>query len=217
MGGSSSASWASSTHELQQKLDRLGIQVDASHFYTSALATASFLATQHPGGSAYVIGEAGLINALYNTGFSMNDMNPDYVVVGETRSYSFEKLERAVNFVRAGAKLIGTNPDLTDKIEEGITPAAGSLIAPIELATGRKPYFVGKPNPLIMRSALRYLDEHSENAVMIGDRMDTDIKVGLESGLQTILVLTGITKPEMIAKFPYRPNHVVNSVAEIQP
>jgi NagD protein len=204
-----------SPHELQQKLDRLGIEVDASHFYTSALATASFLATQHPGGSAYVIGEAGLINALYNVGFSMNDMNPDYVVVGETRSYSFEKLERAVNFVRAGAKLIGTNPDLTDKIEEGIAPAAGSLIAPIELATGRKPYFVGKPNPLMMRHALKRLKCQREETIIIGDRMDTDIIAGIESEIETVLVLSGVTAREDLRKFAYRPTYILEGIGDI--
>jgi NagD protein len=204
-----------SPHELQQKLDRLGIQIKTCHFYTSALATASFLATQHPGGSAYVIGEAGLINALYNAGFSMNDMDPDYVVVGETRSYSFEKLERAVNFVRAGAKLIGTNPDLTDKMEQGIAPATGSLIAPIELAAGRKAYFVGKPNPLMMRQGLRMLKCRREETIIIGDRMDTDIIAGIESEIETGLVLSGVTAKEDLQKFPYRPTYVLQGIGDI--
>jgi NagD protein len=204
-----------SPHELQQKLDRLGIKVEALHFYTSALATASFLATQHPGGSAYVIGEAGLTNALYNAGFSMNDVNPDYVVVGETRSYSFEKLERAVNFVRAGAKLIGTNPDLTDKIEEGIAPATGSLIAPIELATGRKAYFVGKPNPLMMRHGLRMLNSRREETMIIGDRMDTDILAGIEAEIDTVLVLSGVTAREDLQNFAYRPDLVIEGIGDI--
>ena len=204
-----------SPHELQQKLDRLGIKAEASHFYTSALATASFLATQHPGGSAYVIGEAGLTNALYNAGFSMNDVNPDYVVVGETRSYSFEKLERAVNFVRAGARLIGTNPDLTDKIEEGIAPATGSLIAPIELATGREAYFVGKPNPLMMRHGLRMLNSRREETMIIGDRMDTDILAGIEAEIDTVLVLSGVTAREDLQNFAYRPDLVIEGIGDI--
>ena len=204
-----------SPRELQQKLDRLGIGVDASHFYTSALATASFLATQHPDGSAYVIGEAGLTNALYEVGFSMNDINPDYVVVGETRSYSFEKLERAVNLVRAGAKLIGTNPDLTGPVEGGIVPATGSLIAPIELATDSNAYFVGKPNPLMMRHALKRLGCRLEETAIIGDRMDTDIIAGIEADIETVLVLSGVTAKEDLQKFAYRPHYILTGVGDI--
>ena len=204
-----------SPRELQEKLDRLGIGVDASHFYTSALATASFLATQHPDGSAYVIGETGLTNALYEAGFSMNDINPDYVVVGETRSYSFEKLERAVNLVRAGAKLVGTNPDLTGPVEEGIVPATGALIAPIELATGRKAYFVGKPNPLMMRHALKRLGCRLEETAIIGDRMDTDIIAGIEADIETVLVLSGVTAKEDLQKFAYRPHYILTGVGDI--
>ncbi|MDX2455502.1 HAD-IIA family hydrolase [Desulfosarcina sp.] len=204
-----------SPRELQQKLDRLGIDVDASHFYTSALATASFLATQHPDGSAYVIGETGLTNALYEAGFSMNDINPDYVVVGETRSYSYGKLERAVKLVRAGAKLVGTNPDLTGPVEEGIVPATGALIAPIELATGCKAYFVGKPNPLMMRHALKRLDCRLEETAIIGDRMDTDIIAGIEADIETVLVLSGVTAKEDLHKFAYRPNYILTGVGDI--
>lgn len=204
-----------SPRELQEKLDRLGIGVAASHFYTSALATASFLATQHPDGSAYVIGETGLTNALYEAGFSMNDINPDYVVVGETRSYSFEKLERAVNLVRAGAKLIGTNPDLTGPVEEGIVPATGALIAPIELATGRKAYFVGKPNPLMMRHALKRLGCRLEETVIIGDRMDTDIIAGIEADIETVLVLSGVTAKADLQQFAYRPHYILTGVGDI--
>ncbi len=204
-----------SPRELQQKLDRLGIRVDASRFYTSALATAAFLATQHPDGSAYVIGEAGLTNALDEAGFSMNDINPDYVVVGETRSYSFEKLERAVNLVRAGAKLIGTNPDLTGPVEGGIVPATGALIAPIELATGCKAYFVGKPNPLMMRHALKRLGCRLEETAIIGDRMDTDIIAGIEADIETVLVLSGVTAKEDLQRFAYRPHYTLTGVGEI--
>jgi NagD protein len=166
--------------ELSQKLSRLGIDVEPNHFYTSALATASFLATQRPGGSVYVIGEPGLIQALYDQGFTMNNVNPDYVVVGEGRGYSLEALERAVKLVLGGARLIGTNPDLNGPIEgRVIVPACGALIAPIELATGKKAYFVGKPNPLMMRHGLRRLNSIREDTAIVGDRMDTDIQAGV--------------------------------------
>ena len=201
--------------ELQQKLERLGLDVDESHFYTSALATASFLRSQCPGGSAYVIGEPGLVGALYDAGFTMNEVNPDYVVLGETHAYSYEKIERAVALVRAGAKLIGTNPDLTGPIEGGIAPACKALMAPIEIATGRSAYFVGKPNPLMMRTGLRILGVHSEDAAMIGDRMDTDMVAGIETGLDTVLVLSGVTGRHDISKFPYRPRLVLNGVGDI--
>ena len=204
-----------SPRELQEKLQRLGIHVAAEHFYTSALATASFLASQHPGGSVYVIGEAGLTNALYESGFSMNEMNPDYVVVGETRSYSFEKIERAVNLVRDGAKLIGTNPDLTDPIEKGIAPATGSLIAPIELATGVKAYFVGKPNPLMMQHAMKIIGCKREETVIIGDRMDTDIIAGIHAEIATVLVLSGVTAAGDLKHFAYHPRHILGGVGDI--
>lgn len=204
-----------SPRELQQKLKRLGVEVDESHFYTSALATAGFLASQTPGGSAYVIGETGLTNALYEAGLTMNDMTPDYVVVGETRSYSFEKIERAVRLVLGGARLIGTNPDLTGPTEAGIVPACGSLTSPITLATGRAPYFVGKPNPLMMRHALKRLECRREDAVIIGDRMDTDIMAGIESEIETVLVLSGVTAEDQIETFPYRPHHVFGGIGDL--
>ncbi len=204
-----------SPRELRQKLQRLGIEVEAEHFYTSALATASFLASQCPGGSVYVIGEAGLINALYDVGMSINDINPDYVVVGETRSYSFEKLERAINLVRGGARLIGTNPDLTGPVERGIVPACGALVAPIELATGHRPYFVGKPNPLMMRHALKQLGVRREEAFIIGDRMDTDIIAGIESEIETILLLSGVTSREDLRTFPYQPHHILDGIGGV--
>lgn len=204
-----------SPRELSQKLARLGVQVDESHFYTSALATATFLASQKPGGSAYVIGEAGLIQALYQAGFSMNNVDPDYVVIGETRAYSFEKIEDAVFLVRQGAKLIGTNPDLTGPTERGIVPATGALVAPIEMATGSKAYFVGKPNPLMMRHALKTLGCTPEETVIVGDRMDTDIIAGIESELDTILVLSGVTSSKDMQRFGYAPKYVLNGVGEI--
>jgi NagD protein len=201
--------------ELQEKLSRLGIEVDHTHFYTSALATATFLASQHPKGSAYIIGEAGLINALYNVGYTMNNVNPDYVVMGESKSYSFDRIELAVNLVLKGAKLIGTNPDVSGPIENGITPATKALIAPIEMATGRNAYFIGKPNPLMMRIAVKKLGIEPEETVIIGDRMDTDIIAGIESEIDTALVLSGITDMEGMRYFPYRPRFVLNGVIDL--
>lgn len=201
--------------ELQVKLKRLSIEVDIKVFYTSALATAMFLANQHPKGSAFIIGEAGLINALYNVGYTMNNVDPDYVVVGETRTYSYEKIEHAVNLVLKGAKLIGTNPDLTGPIEGGIAPATKSLIAPIELATGKNAYFVGKPNPLMMRNGLKKLNCTREETIIIGDRMDTDIIAGIESEIDTCLVLSGITTRAIMEEFPYRPHYVLNGVIDL--
>jgi NagD protein len=201
--------------ELSQKMARLGIEVDPQHFYTSALATAGFLATQRPGGSAYVIGEPGLIQALYDAGFTMNNVNPDYVVVGEGRGYSLEALERAVKLVLGGARLIGTNPDLTGPVEGGIVPACGSLVAPRELSTGVKAYFVGKPNPLMMRHGLRRLNAKREDTAIIGDRMDTDIVAGVEAEIETILVLSGVTTLQDIPAYPYQPKYILEGVFEI--
>jgi len=201
--------------ELSQKLSRLGIAVDPEHFYTSALATASFLASQQPGGSVYVIGEPGLIQALYDAGFTMNNVNPDYVVVGEGRGYSLEALERAVKLVLGGARLIGTNPDTTGPVEGGLVPACGALVSPIEMATGTKAYFVGKPNPLIMRHGLKRLNAKREETAIIGDRMDTDIVAGVESEIETILVLSGVTSLKDIPLFPYRPRHILEGIFEI--
>lgn len=201
--------------ELHEKLKRLGIEVGEDHFYTSALATASFLASQKPDGSAYIIGDAGLIHALYSVGYSINNVNPDYVVVGDTHGYNFEKIELAVNLVLKGARLIGTNPDVSGPIETGITPSTKALVAPIEIASGKKAYFVGKPNPLMMRIALRKLGTKREDAIVIGDRMDTDIRCGLESEIDTLLVLSGITGKDDIDKFPYRPQYVLNGVADL--
>ncbi|MBQ8303992.1 MAG: HAD family hydrolase [Clostridia bacterium] len=202
-------------HELSMKLGRMGLNVDADHFYTSAMATAEFLSTQKPGCTAYVIGEAALTKALYDHGIYMNDVNPDYVVVGETRTYSFEKIEKAINLVRAGAKLIGTNPDITGPTEKGIMPATGALIAPIEIATGKKAYFVGKPNPLMLRHGLKKINCHSEEIAFIGDRMDTDIIAGIESNVDTVLVLSGVTSLEDIDLFPYRPKYIFKGVYEL--
>jgi len=197
------------------KLGRMGLAVDADNFYTSAMATAAFLSSQKPGCTAYVIGEAALTKALYDQGIYMNDVNPDYVVVGETRAYFFEKIEKAIELVNKGAKLIGTNPDITGPTERGVMPATGSLIAPIEIATGRKAYFVGKPNPLMLRHGLKRLGLHSADIAFVGDRMDTDIIAGIESSVDTVLVLSGVTSREDIDKFPYRPKFVLSGVGEL--
>ncbi len=201
--------------ELQEKLSRMGIKVSREVFYTSALATAMFLSSQKPEGSAYIIGEAGLINALYDVGYRMNNVDPDYVVVGESRSYSYERICHAVSLVLKGARLIGTNPDLTGPVEDGIVPATKALIAPIELATNRSAYFVGKPNPLMMRNALKKLGCSREETIIIGDRMDTDIVAGIEAEIDTCLVLSGITSIDMIPNFPYKPKFVLNGVNDL--
>jgi NagD protein len=203
--------------DLQHRLHSSGIKVDVSHLFSSAMATASFIQSQKPVGSAYVLGGTGLYQALNEIGYTLTDYNPDFVILGETESYPYEKIVRASQLIASGVPFIATNPDANGPTESGLIPACGAVAALLEKASGYHPYFVGKPNPLIMRLALRFLDEHSENAVMVGDRMDTDIKVGLESGLETILVLSGVTQREMIERFPYRPNRVVDSVAVIQP
>lgn len=202
-------------HELSMKLARMGLQVDPDHFYTSAMATAAFLSSQKPDCTAYVIGEAALTKALYDHGIYMNDVNPDYVVVGETRTYSFEKIEKAIDLVLRGAKLIGTNPDITGPTEKGLVPATGALIAPIEIATGKKAYFVGKPNPLMLRHGLKKIECHSSEIVFVGDRMDTDIIAGIESNVDTVLVLSGVTAMEDIDNFPYRPKYIANGVGDL--
>jgi len=204
-----------SPKELQQKLARMGLDVDESHFYTSALATAKFISNQSPGCTAYVIGAPGLVNALYGAGITMNDVNPDYVVVGETTNYHYESIVQAVQLVERGARLIGTNPDVTGPSENGIIPACRALVSPIEVATGKSAYYVGKPNPLMMRTGLKRLGVHSAEAVMVGDRMDTDIIAGIETGLDTVLVLSGVTTRGMIDQYPYRSTYVLNGVGEI--
>lgn len=201
--------------ELQQKLARMGLDVSEEHFYTSALATAAFLKEQAPGCSVYAIGEAGLFNALYDAGITMNDVNPDFVIMGEGKSYSLDTLTKAVNLVRKGAKLIGANSDISGPIENGIAPACRALVAPIELATGKQAYFCGKPNPLMMRTGLNILGCHSAKAVMVGDRMDTDVISGMECGMNTVLVLSGVSTRETITEFAYRPTLVLDGVGGI--
>jgi 5'-nucleotidase len=202
--------------DLQVRLSYQGLEVPPEAIFTSALATAQFLHNQRPGGRAFVIGESGLTTALHDIGYVLTDQEPEYVVLGETTAYSFDRITRAIRFVRAGARFIATNPDVIGPSEGGIVPATGTVAASISAATGVQPYFVGKPNPLMMRTALDTLDAHSENAVMIGDRMDTDIVSGIESGLRTILVLTGVTTREQAERFPYRPTWIQNSIADVE-
>ena len=201
--------------DLRARLLGSGIDVPEEAIWTSALATAQFLDEQRPRGTAYVVGEAGLTTALHDIGYVMTDRDPDYVVLGETRTYSFEAITRAIRLVAGGARFIATNPDVSGPSQHGLLPATGSVAALISTATGRTPYFIGKPNPLMMRSALNRLAAHSETTVMIGDRMDTDIISGLEAGLRTVLVTTGSTRPEQVETFPYRPTRVVDSIADL--
>ena len=193
----------------------MGIEVGEDHFITSAMATAHFIAAQCPGGRVYAIGDSGLYQALYEAGLSIDESTPDYVVVGETRSYNYEKIEIAIQLVLGGAKLIGTNPDLTGPTDKGIAPACRALIAPIEMSTGRQAYFIGKPNPLIMRHALQLLGCQREETIIIGDRMDTDIVAGIESGIDTALVLSGITRESDLQRYAYKPHYVLKDVSEI--
>ncbi|MDX2849672.1 MULTISPECIES: HAD-IIA family hydrolase [Streptomycetaceae] len=201
--------------DLAARLSRIGLDVPAENIWTSALATARFLDDQHPGGTAYVIGEAGLTTALHDAGYVLTDHEPDFVILGETRTYSFEALTKAIRLINAGSRFIATNPDNTGPSPEGALPATGSVAALITKATGKDPYFVGKPNPLMMRTGLNTIGAHSETSAMIGDRMDTDVLAGLEAGMQTFLVLTGLTRSGDIDRFPYRPTTVVDSIADL--
>ncbi|MGO1318369.1 MAG: HAD-IIA family hydrolase [Cellulomonadaceae bacterium] len=203
--------------DLHARLLTSGIDVPEDAIWTSALATAQFLSTQVPGGSAYAIGEAGLTTALYEAGYTLTESDPDYVVLGETRTYSFEAVTKAVRLILGGSRFICTNPDATGPSAEGPLPATGAVAAMITRATGRDPYFVGKPNPMMFRSALNRIDAHSETTVMIGDRMDTDVVAGIEAGMTTYLVLTGSTAASEVDTFPFRPSHVVNSIADLVP
>src|SRR6204780_1755042 len=201
--------------DLAARLAASGLQVPEEAIWTSALATARFLRDQRPGGSAFVIGEAGLTTALHDAGYTLTDRSPDYVVLGETRTYSFERITHAIRLIAGGARFIATNPAATGPSLDGPLPATGSVAALISRATGVEPYSVGKPNPLMMRSALNAIDAHSETAAMIGDRMDTDIISGLEAGMETILVLTGVTTREDAERHPYRASRIVDSVADL--
>jgi NagD protein len=201
--------------DLTARLLTIGLDVPEEAIWTSALATANFLADQRPGGTAFAIGEAGLTTALHDAGYTLTDQDPDYVVLGETRTYSFERIAQAIRLVVRGARFIATNPDPTGPTPDGPLPATGSVAALISRASGVDPYFVGKPNPLMMRSALNAIDAHSETAAMVGDRMDTDVVSGLEAGMHTVLVLTGITSREEAERFPYRPSRIVDSIADL--
>lgn len=202
--------------DLHERFAAEGLEIPVERIFTSALATAQFLHQQRPGGSAYAIGERGLFEALAEVGYRRTDSLPDYVVIGETVHYDFAEVTRAIRLVVAGARLIATNPDNAGPSADGLIPECGALAALIREATGVKPYFVGKPNPLMMRSALKRLGVHSDQAIMVGDRMDTDIVAGMEAGMDTILVLSGVTRPEHIDRYPYRPTRLVASVAEIE-
>jgi NagD protein len=201
--------------DLAARLLRTGLKVPETSIWTSALATARFLRIQRPKGTAFVIGESGLTTALHDAGYVLTEHAPDYVVIGETRSYSFERVTRAIRLVADGARFLATNPDPTGPTPDGPVPATGAIAALISRATGVEPYFVGKPNPLMVRSALNALDAHSETAAMIGDRMDTDVKSGLEAGMHTVLVLTGSTAREDVDRYPYRPSQIVASIADL--
>ena len=201
--------------DLRARLANAGLDVPEESIWTSALATAQFLNDQHPGGSAHVIGEAGLTTALHGIGYVLTDTSPDYVVLGETRTYSFEAITKAVRLIERGARFIATNPDPTGPSREGSLPATGAVAALITKATRAEPYYVGKPNPMMFRSALNQIDAHSEGTAMVGDRMDTDVVAGIEAGLLTYLVLTGSTRREEVERYPYRPNHIVGSVADL--
>ncbi len=201
--------------DLAARLAASGLEVPEEGIWTSALATARFLADQRPGGSAFVIGEAGLTTALHDAGYTLTERSPDYVVLGETRTYSFERITHAIRLIGEGARFIATNPDATGPSADGPLPATGSVAALISRATGADPYFVGKPNPLMMRSALNAIDAHSETTTMIGDRMDTDVVSGLEAGMETILVLSGVTTREQADRFPFRATRIINSIADL--
>jgi NagD protein len=201
--------------DLSARLRASGLEVPEDAIWTSALATARFLSEQRPGGSAFVIGEAGLTTALHQAGYTLTEREPDYVVLGETRTYSFERITHAIRLIASGARFIATNPDPTGPTPDGPLPATGSVAALISRATNVDPYFVGKPNPLMMRSALNAIDAHSETTAMIGDRMDTDVVSGLEAGLETVLVLSGVATREQAERFPFRPSRIVDSVADL--
>jgi NagD protein len=201
--------------DLAARLSRAGLQVPEESIWTSALATADFLATQLPGGSAYVIGEAGMTTALHEVGYTLTDTDPDYVVLGETRTYSFEAITRAIRLIGRGARFIATNPDVTGPSPEGPLPATGSVAAMITRATGAEPYFVGKPNPMMFRSAMNRIEAHSESTIMVGDRMDTDVVAGIEAGLETVLVLSGSTAAADVSRFPFRPSRILDSIADV--
>jgi NagD protein len=202
--------------DLAHRLQKIGLDVPVERIFASAMTTARFLQAQKPDGTTFVIGESGLTAAIHNAGYVITELDPDYVVLGETHSYNLGRITEAIRLIAAGARFIATNPDRSGPTEEGIVPACGAMAALIEAASGKSPFFVGKPNPLMMRTALNYLDAHSENTLMIGDWTDTDIVAGVESGMATILVLSGVTEREHVDQYPYQPTRIVRSVAEIE-
>lgn len=201
--------------DLSARLSRAGLEVPERKIWTSAVATAQFLSSQAPEAAAYVVGEAGLTTALHEVGYTLTDTNPDFVVLGETRTYSFQNITAAIRLIEQGARFIATNPDATGPSPEGPLPATGSVAALIREATGQEPYYVGKPNPMMIRSALNQIEAHSETTAMVGDRMDTDIVAGMEAGLTTHLVLSGSTQRGEITEFAYRPTSVVESISDL--
>jgi NagD protein len=201
--------------DLAHRLTTIGLEIPVERIFTSALATASFLKSQHPEGKAFVIGAAGIIQAVHDIGYIITDIDPDYVVLGETNIYNYESITHAIRLIENGAQFIATNPDVSGPSEKGIVPGCGAMAALIEKATGKAPFFVGKPNPLLMRFALNYLNVHSEDTVMVGDRMDTDIIAGVESGMETVLVLSGVSSEGEITRYPYRPTYVIDSIADM--
>jgi NagD protein len=202
--------------DLAHRLKANGLEIPTERLFTSAMATARFLQSQRPNGTAYVIGESGLTEAIHDVGYVITDIAPEYVVLGETHTYNIQQITKAIRLIVDGARFIATNPDSSGPSERGIVPACGAMAALVEKASGKAPFFVGKPNPLMMRTALNYLGIHSEDTIMVGDRMDTDIVAGVESGMETILVLSGVTSRDMIESYPYRPTHVMDSVADIE-
>jgi NagD protein len=202
--------------DLAHRLQTAGLSVPTERIFTSALATAMFVSQQRPDGKAYVIGESGLTGAIHDVGYVITDKGPDYVILGETHGYNFTQITKAIRLIVDGARFIATNPDSSGPTEDGIVPACGAMAALIESASGVAPFFIGKPNPLMMRTALNYLGAHSEETAMIGDRMDTDIVGAVSSGMETILVLTGVTQREDVERFPYRPTHIVESIAQVE-
>ncbi|MFN2134347.1 MAG: HAD-IIA family hydrolase [Candidatus Promineifilaceae bacterium] len=204
------------TRDLSHRLENIGLNVPPARIFTSAMATAYFLDSQRPDGTAFVIGDSGLTEAVHAVGYVITDIDPDYVILGETTTYNYEMLTKAIRLINAGSRFVATNPDVAGPSEAGIVPACGAVAALIEKVTGKAPFYVGKPNPLMMRTALNYLGIHSEETMMIGDRMDTDIVAGVESGMMTTLVLSGLTSREEIDLYPYRPGQVLESIADLE-
>jgi NagD protein len=204
-----------SPSEIRLQLSQMGLIVEESHLWTSSLATAKFVQTQRPFGSAFVIGQASLHEAIHDVGYRPDDREPDYVVLGETQDYSFDEMTTAIRLIERGAHFVATNPEPTGQSPQGSLPGCGALAAMIESATGVAPYFVGKPNPVMIREGLDILDAHSKSTIMIGDRMDTDIQAGAEAGLGTILVLSGVARAEDVRRYPFQPSRIVDSVADL--